>query len=97
MNENVSAHSNSESDSIDIRELLGRLKCGLPMIIGMTLLGLAIGAGAYFASGQFLTVTTSTRVVFSFPGFERGEYPDKSKFQPDDLRSPEIVAEALKR
>jgi hypothetical protein len=44
-----------------------------------------------------LNVTTSTRVTFSFPGFEKGEYPDKSKFSPDDLRSPEIVAEALKR
>ncbi len=97
MNENSPAHSQNDDDSIDFGELFSRLKRGLPLIAGLTALGLAIAAGAYFASGQFLTVATATRVVFSFPGFEKGEYPDKSKFQPDDLRSPEIVAEALKR
>lgn len=84
-------------DSIDLADLLRRLRLGLPQTIGLALLGLAIAAFAYFASGSFQTVPTSTRVVFSFPGFEKGEYPDKSKFQPEDLRSPESVAEALKR
>jgi len=42
-------------------------------------------------------VVTSTRVVFSFPGFERSEYPDRSKFQADDIRSPAVVGEALRR
>ena len=97
MNENASAQQYNEDDSIDFGELFRRLKRGLPLIVGLASLGLAITAGAYFMSGSFLTVTTATRVVFSFPGFEKGEYPDKSKFQPDDLRSPEIVAEALKR
>lgn len=84
-------------DSIDFAELFGRLRRGLPMTLGLALLGLALAAIVSIAGGLFLTVNTSTRVVFSFPGFEKGEYPDKSKFSPDDLRSPEIVAEALKR
>jgi hypothetical protein len=97
MNPSSQAPSPYEDDSIDFGELFGRLKRGLPLIAGLVSLGLAITAGAYYASGAFQSVSTTTRVVFSFPGFERGEYPDKSKFFPDDLRSPEIVAEALKR
>lgn len=84
-------------DTIDLRELAHRLWRGLPQSLGLAALGLAIAALAYFAAGPHLIATTSTRVVFSFPGYERGEYPDKSKFQPDDLRSPEVVSEALKR
>jgi hypothetical protein len=97
MNEPPSSGPQFEDDSIDFGELFGRLKRGLPLIAGLVSLGLAITAGSYYASGAFQTVSTTTRVVFSFPGFERSEYPDKSKFSPDDLRSPEIVAEALKR
>jgi len=97
MNESASSHPYNDDDSIDIHELFGRIKRGLPLIFGLAALGLAITAGAYYASGQIQTVTTSSRVIFSFPGFEKGEYPDKSKFQADDLRSPEIIAEALKR
>ena len=96
MNESASSSYN-EDDSIDFRELFNRLRRGGPLIVALALLGLAVAAFAYFASGPLRTVTTSTRVVFSFSGFERGEYPDKSKFQADDLRSPEIVTEALKR
>ena len=84
-------------DSIDFGELLRRLLNGLPQMLGLAALGLAIAASAYFASGRYQSVTTSTRVAFSFAGFEKGEYPDKSKFQPDDLRAPEIITEALKR
>ena len=97
MNPSSQAPSPFEDDSIDFGELFSRLKRGLPLIAGLVSLGLAITAGSYYASGAFQTVSTTTRVVFSFPGFERSEYPDKSKFSPDDLRSPEIVAEALKR
>jgi len=97
MNPSSQAPSPYEDDSIDFGELFSRLKRGLPLIAGLVSLGLAIAAGFYYASGAFQTVSTTTRVVFSFPGFERSEYPDKSKFSPDDLRSPEIVAEALKR
>jgi hypothetical protein len=97
MNPSNPAPSTHEDDGIDFAELFGRLKRQLPLIIGLSALGLALGAVGYFTSGLFTDQTTSTRVVFSFPGFERGEYPDKSKFQADDLRSPEIIAEALKR
>ena len=97
MNPSSQAPSPYDDDSIDFGELFSRLKRGLPLIAGLVSLGLAITAGSYYASGAFQSVSTTTRVVFSFPGFERSEYPDKSKFSPDDLRSPEIVAEALKR
>ena len=94
---NDSSQQHFEDDSIDFGELFGRLKRGLPMILGLAALGLALAAGAYYVGGQFLSVTTNTRVVFSFTGFEKGEYPDKSKFSPDDLRAPDNIAEALKR
>lgn len=94
---NDSSQQHFEDDSIDFGELFGRLKRGLPMILGLATLGLALTAGGYYVGGQFLSVSTNTRVVFSFTGFEKGEYPDKSKFSPDDLRAPENIAEALKR
>ncbi len=97
MNESASSHPNNENDSIDFAEIFSRLRRGLPIIVGSAFLGLAIAAIAFFMTGPSQTTATSTRVVFSFSGFEKGEYPDKSKFQADDLRSPEIVAEALKR
>jgi hypothetical protein len=37
------------------------------------------------------------RITFAFSGYGKGEYPDHSKFQPDDLRAPDVIAEALKR
>lgn len=97
MNPSSPAPSPYEDDSIDFAELFGRLKRQLPLIVGLAALGLALGAVGHFTSGLFTDQTTSTRVVFSFTGFEKSEYPDKSKFQADDLRSPEIIAEAIKR
>ena len=94
---NDSSQQHFEDDSIDFGELFGRLKRGLPMILGLAALGLAFTAGGYYVGGQFQSVSTNTRVVFSFTGFEKGEYPDKSKFSPDDLRAPDNIAEALKR
>jgi hypothetical protein len=86
-----------DDDAIDFAELFGRLRRGLPTIIGLAALGLAVAASMYFAASPFQTITTNSRVVFSFQGFEKGFYPDASKFSPDDLRSPEIISEALKR
>ena len=86
-----------EDDSIDFPELFGRLRRGLPFCLGLAFTGLAIAAIAFVVSQPFKDISTTTRIVFSFPGFERGEYPDKSKFSPDDIRSPEIIAEALRR
>ncbi|RXK55706.1 hypothetical protein ESB00_07435 [Oleiharenicola lentus] len=86
-----------DDDAIDIAELIARVRKGLAVTVGLGALGLGLAAAIFAAAGGFLSVTTSTRVVFSFTGFEKGEYPDKSKFSADDLRSPEIIAEALKR
>lgn len=83
--------------AIDLAGLLERIRRGIPLTLGLACIGLAIAAIAIVAAGPFQNVNTATRVVFSFPGFERGEYPDQSKFSPDDIRSPEIVAEALRR
>lgn len=87
----------SDDESIDLAELFARVHRGFATIIGLAFLGLAGGAWIYLAAGLIQNVSTSTRVVFSFPGLERGEYPDRSKFSADDVRSPEIVAEALRR
>ncbi|MBK9990772.1 MAG: hypothetical protein IPP19_08590 [Verrucomicrobia bacterium] len=84
-------------DAIDLRDLFARLMRGLPQILGLALLGLALATTGFLIYSPFQTVSTSTRVSFAFPGFEKGEYPDKSKFQADDLRSPDVVVEALKR
>jgi hypothetical protein len=87
----------ARADTIDVGELLERLGRGLPQIVGGLLLGVAIAASLGLAITQLRPVTTQTRIVFSFPGFERGEYPDKAKFQPEDVASPAIVAEAIRR
>ncbi|MEO7798676.1 MAG: hypothetical protein ABIY47_13230 [Opitutaceae bacterium] len=86
-----------KDESISLRDLLVPLARGLRQIVGLALLGLVIAAVGSFLAAMFRPITTSTRVVFSFPGFERGEYPDRSKFQSDDLRAPSIIGEALKR
>lgn len=86
-----------EDDAIDFAELFGRLRRGLPATLGLASLGLAIAAVVYVVASPSISISTNSRIVFSFPGFEKGTYPDKSKFSPDDLRSPEILAEALKR
>ena len=84
-------------DSIDFADLWRRLRRGLPLTLGLALLGLAIAAVLYLAARPFTSATTSTRVVFAFKGYELGEYPDHSKFNADDLRAPDLVATAIKR
>lgn len=97
MNQSSDSNPQVVDDTIDFAEMFRRIMRGMPLTLGLALLCLAATAGGYLVSGEFQTVTTSARVIFSFPNFERGEYPDNSKFSQDDLRSPEIVAEALKR
>lgn len=98
MSQSLPAHQSfTDDDAIDFAELFARLRRGFPVTLGLVCIGLAVAAIAVVLGGPFQLATTSTRIVFAFPGFERGEYPDKSKFSPDDVRSPEIVAEALKR
>ena len=82
---------------IDLRELLARLLHGLPGIVGLALLGLTAAVLIALAASCGKNVPVSTRVTFAFPGIERGEYPDGSRFQPDDLRAPAIVGEAMRR
>jgi hypothetical protein len=95
---NPAGQNMTEDDEIiDLRDILMRLGRGLGQILSLALLGTVIAIVVYLVTRPWQSVTTSTRVVFSFPGFEKGEYPDHSKFQPDDLRAPEIIAEALKR
>lgn len=86
-----------EDEVIDLRDIFNRLGRGLGQIIGLAMLGLIIAVVLYFVESSRLPVSTSSRVAFAFPGFEKGEYPDRSKFQPDDLRAPDIISEALKR
>ncbi len=82
---------------LDLRELFLRVGRGANQIVGFALLGLVAAAISSLALSRLQPGSTTTRVVFSFDGFERGEYPDKSKFQADDLRAPAVVAEALHR
>ncbi len=89
--------NDSLEDSIDIRELFQRLGRGLAQTAGLALLGVVIAAIGYLVISPYRPVSTSTRVNFAFDGFERGEYPDHSKFQADDLRSSEIIAVALRK
>lgn len=84
-------------DAIDLRDLFLRILRGLPQILAFALIGLFVAAAGYLIYSPFQQVSTSTRVVFAFPGYEKGEYPDHSKFQPYDIASPAVVAEALKR
>lgn len=89
--------SQNTDDTINLAELLARLRRGLFVTAGLAFLGLVVASLISLVFNEMQPVATSTRVVFSFPGFERGEYPDKSKFQPDDLRAPAVVAEAIRR
>jgi hypothetical protein len=82
---------------IDLRELLARMIHGLPGIVGLALLGLTAAVLIALAASFVKKAPVSTRVTFAFPGIERGEYPDGSRFQPDDLRAPAIVGEAMRR
>jgi len=84
-------------EGIDLREVFARLIRGLAPTLGLAALGLAVAAVIYLLAGPFTIATTSIRATFAFRGFEKGEYPDHSKFQPDDLRAPDVVIEALNR
>jgi hypothetical protein len=87
----------SQFAGLDLRDIWSRTARGFAQIVGLGLLGLATAGIIYFIGYPLQTLTTTTNVVFSFPNLEKGQYPDESKFQPDDLRAPEIVASALER
>ncbi len=81
----------------DARRVFARIRRGLPAAVGLAAVGFAIGALACFLASPFSSATTSMRVSFGFKSFGKGEYPDHSKFQPDDLRAPDVIVAALKR
>ena len=84
-------------DSIDFAELFGRLRRGLPLILGLAFTGLALGIIISLVVTTKQDAVSTLRVTFGFPGFEHGTYPNGSKFQPDDVRAPDVVNEAIKR
>ena len=83
-------------EGIDLREVFARLCRGLAPTLGFTALGLAIAATISLVGSPFTVATTSMRVAFAFNGYGNGQYPDHSKFQPDDVRAPDVITEALK-
>jgi hypothetical protein len=86
----------ADDDAIDLAGLISCLRRGLPKTMALSALGLAVGAIIFVVTGPFLEIQTTSRVAFSFSGFEKGLYPDQSKFQVDDLRAPDNILEALR-
>ena len=87
----------ADDEILDFGDLFRRVARGIPQILGLALLGLAIATLVVLVMSPTLPASTSARVVFSFDGIGRGQYPDKSKFQSDDLVAPDLVAQALDR
>ena len=77
-------------DTIDIRDILSRLTQGWRQIVGFSLVGLALAGMIAAAACILQKSTTSARVSFT-------PTSPTVKFQPDDLRAPVIVAEAMQR
>lgn len=67
------------------------------MFLGLTFLGLALGMIVSLVATNKRAAVSTLRVTFGFPGFERGTYPNGTKFQADDIRAPDVVNEAIKR
>jgi hypothetical protein len=83
------------SDSF--RALGRRVRQGLPVIVILGVLGVLLGGA--FGWWEYCNVApaSSATVALSFPGFERGRYPDDSEFQAEDLRANSVLTEALSR
>jgi len=92
----LSDQGRDSGGGIDLFEIYRRLSRGFPQTAGFAALGLAIGLTVFLFSSPFLATTTSMRVTFAFNAYAKGEYPDHSKFQPDDIRAPDVILEALK-
>jgi len=89
--------SPSTDDSIDFADLFARARRGLPLTLGAALLGLGAAIAFTLVVAYRQPAVSSLRVSFGFPGFERGTYPNGTKFQPDDIRAPDVINEAIKR
>src|ERR1700677_3484638 len=77
-------------ESIDLREVFSRLCRGLVPTLGFVALGLVLATVIYLVASPSTLATTSMRVTFAFSGYGKGEYPDHSKFEPDDMLAPDI-------
>ncbi len=84
-------------DSIDFSDLFRRLRRGVALILGLAFTGLALGIIASLVVTTKQPAVSTLRVTFGFPGFERGMYPNDTKFQPDDIRAPDVINEAINR
>lgn len=84
-------------DTIDLADLLRRLRTGLPATLGLAFLGLAVGILIGLVATSRETTVSTLRVTFGFPGVEHGKYPNGSNFHPDDVRAPDVVNEAIKQ
>lgn len=96
----VDDHSNAQRHDRDsemgLDEVFRRLRRGLAQVVGLALIGFALSIGILLLAKPWRTAVVSTRVTFAFDGLERGEYPDGSKFQADDLRAPDLVLAAFR-
>jgi len=82
---------------IDLREMFARISRGLASTLGLAFLGMAAACALYLAVSPFNTTSTSMRISFAFNGYAKEEYPDHSRFEPDDFRAPDIIADALRK
>jgi hypothetical protein len=92
-----SAADDETEETVDVRDLLRRIGRGAGQTFGLALIAMVVAAALTLAVGRFLPITTSTRVVFSFPGFANGLYPDGSKFDSNDLIAPDVISAAILR
>lgn len=84
-------------DVIDLDRFVARLQRGTWLTLALSILGLAGGLGYTLLLATKQPVVNTLRITFGFPGFEHGTYPNGAKFQPDDVRAPDIVNEAINR
>jgi len=92
-----SGNDNDLVGAADLHDVIRRLLVGLTPTLGFTALGFIFGALIFLVASPVASTTTSMRVTFGFAGYGKGEYPDHSKFDPDDLRAPDIIVGAIKR
>lgn len=83
------------AEGVDLGELLLRLLRGLPQILGLAFIGLVVATLSYLMFSPVTQELTTTRIVFSYDGFDKGLYPDKSKFSAEDVLAPDVIESAL--
>lgn len=87
-----------DDDNFELQLLFSRLVRGLPSILALAVLGVAVGLGSALV---MRTGRAPTTTLFLSIGFDtqaaQARYPDESLFQPDDIRAAPLVQEALQR